>query len=290
MAEFTNRAALNYNNKRTVSNIIKGNMIGTIDVTKFAAGEYYFPDDSVAYVVHVFNNSDAALTNLKLTDDMGRYEKEGEFFTPLHYVEGSILYFVNDTPAGNVTPVIDAETGEMTITGINIPLGGTAEFYYRAVANEYAPMGTLDEDKIVNRVVVERTTNAVEPWAAEETIYPGTEPRLSVTKKIDHDDLTEGEEVVYTFEIQNTGLAALAAGNDLVLTDVFDPMLDITSVTLNGRALTKDTDYTYDAAGVFTTTTTAIEIPAATYVRDEDTGEYTAMPGTAILTITGTVI
>ena len=67
----------------------------------------------------------------------------------------------------------------------------------------------------------------------------------------------------------------------------FTPPLTITSVTLNGTALTAGTDYTYDGATF--RTLTPLLIPAATYTRNATTGEVTITPGTATLVVTGTV-
>ena len=67
-------------------------------------------------------------------------------------------------------------------------------------------------------------------------------------------------------------------------------MLDITSVTFNGTAWVSPTNYTYDGAtGVFSTVAGQITVPAATYTTDPVSGVVTVTPGTAILTVTGTI-
>lgn len=60
--------------------------------------------------------------------------------------------------------------------------------------------------------------------------------------------------LTYTFTIRNTGNTALTGQEGAVITDTFDPILNITGVTFNGTAWTSPEDYTYDAAtGAFAT-------------------------------------
>ena len=76
----------------------------------------------------------------------------------------------------------------------------------------------------------------------------------------------------------------------MTVTDIFDPVLTVTSVTLNGTPLTSPDGYTYDeASGSFATVPGVITVPAATYSTDPSTGETTVTPGTAILTVTGRI-
>ena len=99
--------------------------------------------------------------------------------------------------------------------------------------------------------------------------------------------VTEAGVLTYTFTLQNRGATATTATDNVSLTDTFTPALTITSVTLNGTALTAGTDYTYDGATF--RTLTPLLIPAATYTRNATTGEVTATPGMATLVVAGTV-
>lgn len=75
-----------------------------------------------------------------------------------------------------------------------------------------------------------------------------------------------------------------------VITDLFDPILSDLTVTWNEAAWTQGTQYTYDAtSGQFATVAGQITVPAATYTQNATTGQYTVTPGTAILTVTGTI-
>lgn len=61
-------------------------------------------------------------------------------------------------------------------------------------------------------------------------------------------------------------------------------------MSLNGTALTETTQYVYDeTTGLFRTVAGVITVPAATYTQDDTTGQWDITPGTAVLTVTGTV-
>jgi len=71
---------------------------------------------------------------------------------------------------------------------------------------------------------------------------------------------------------------------------LFNPILDISSVTFNGAPWTAPANYTYDeSSGLFTTVPGQITVPAATYTRDDTTGAWVVNPGVSVLTVTGTV-
>ena len=60
--------------------------------------------------------------------------------------------------------------------------------------------------------------------------------------------------------------------------------------TYNGTVWTEGVEYTYDTAtGLFQTTPSQITVPAATYTQDPVTGAWNVVPGTATITLTGTV-
>ena len=73
------------------------------------------------------------------------------------------------------------------------------------------------------------------------------------------------------FVIENSGNTAVVATDNAVVRDIFDPILAITSVTLDGVSLVEGTDYTYNqATGEFVTSEGAITVPAATYTQNPD--------------------
>ena len=102
-------------------------------------------------------------------------------------------------------------------------------------------------------------------------------------------DVYKRQQLTYTFVLQNFGNTAATAGDNVILTDTFDPALTGLTVTYNGDAWTEGDNYTYDAAtGTFATIAGQITVPAATYTQETD-GTYTVTPGTTTVTVTGTV-
>ena len=90
--------------------------------------------------------------------------------------------------------------------------------------------------------------------------------------------------------LQATPTVAADAGDELVITDTFDPILKNLAVRFNGAAWTEGVHYTYDAVtGAFATVVGALTVPAATFTQDAATGVFTVDPGTSELVITGTL-
>ena len=90
--------------------------------------------------------------------------------------------------------------------------------------------------------------------------------------------------------IQNNGTTPATATDNIVITDVFDPILNITSVTFNGVQWFSPQNYTYNSAtGLFSTVNGQITVPAASYSQDPSTGVWTLTPGSSTLSITGTL-
>ena len=95
--------------------------------------------------------------------------------------------------------------------------------------------------------------------------------------------------MTYTFTIRNYGNTALVATDDVILTDVFDPILQNITVTFEGTLWTQGVNYNYNqTTGVFATLPGQIAVPAATYTQNPD-GTWSATPGVVTLTVTGTI-
>ncbi len=89
--------------------------------------------------------------------------------------------------------------------------------------------------------------------------------------------------------LQNNGNTPAEADDNLVVTDTFDPIMNLVSVTYNGQPLTEPAEYTYDeSTGLFQTVAGRLTVPAATFTQNED-GQYVVTPGIGVLTVTGTV-
>lgn len=284
MATITNQAALSYNGVTTLSNVAVGELVEVLTVSKTAAGNTYTADGRKTFAISLVNSGATALTGLTITDTLGSYAFGGRTLYPLTYVDGSLLYYVNG--ALQATPTVTASE-PLTVSGINIPAGGNAMVVYSANVNEYAPLG--GEDTITNTATV-TGSGLANPVTAAETITASAAPQLTISKGISPTTIAENGTVTYTLTLLNRGNTAAAVTDDLVITDTFNPVLNNVSVQFNGTPWTAGTQYTYNAAtGAFATTAGALTVPAATFTQDPATGVFTVNPGTAQLTITGTL-
>ena len=276
MAFFTNQAQLTYAGGTVNSNVVVGEVTEVLAITKNALSGEYTSGETVTYAVNLINSGDAALTDLTITDNLGEYAFGTETRVPLTLVDGAVQVYAN----GVLQPAPTVTAGPpLVISDITVPANGNATVLYQAVANEFAP----PTGSIVNQVTVSGTITSL---SATETIVADTAAQLSITKSVSPVPVAENGRLTYTFLIQNAGGATEATDN-IVLTDTFDPILTDIAVLYNGTAIT---DYTYDeTTGVFSSAPQTITVPAATYTQDPVTGAWTVVPGTALLTVTGTV-
>lgn len=284
MATFTNQATLSYNGGSTSSNIITGEIVEVLTVSKTAVTDTYRTPDKVSYVVSLVNSGTTTLTGLNLTDNLGAYAVENTTVYPLTYIPASIRYYTNGTlmtaPTIGVTP-------PLTITGISVPAGGNATIIYETATNEFTPRG--NEDSVINTVTVTGAglANAV---TATATVSPVTSPDLSITKSVSPSVVAENGQITYTFLIENYGNTGASVSDNVIITDTFNPILTGITVTYNGSSWSAPGNYTYnETTGEFATVAGQITVPAATFTQDAATGIITATPGTATVTVTGTI-
>ena len=283
MATFTNRATLSYNGKTTDSNIVTGTINETLTIQKTVLEDTYADGDRLTYVVSLINSGATSFVGLTLTDDLGAYTFGTETLYSLAYVEGSVAYYIN----GTLQPAPATLAGPpLAISGIGVPAGGNTIVIYQTDVTDFAP---LDIDGTITNTVTASGGGLNAPISAEATVSTSDEPNLSITKSLTPLVVSENGAVTYTFDIRNTGNTAAVSTDNVVVTDTFDPILTITSVTLNGVALTEGTDYAYnDLTGEFATVAGVITVPAATYEQQPD-GTVAILPGTATLVVNGTV-
>lgn len=283
MAIFTNFATLSYNGGTTNSNTVTGELLETLTAAKTAVLADYTAKDDVTYVITLVNSGATPLTGLTITDDLGGYTFGTDVVYPLAYSAGSVRYYVN----GVLQPAPAVTAGPpLVITGINVPAGGNAMLIYEATVTEYAPLDAAAQ--IINTATITGGGIAT-PVVVTETIETEDRADLAISKAVCPAVVTENGQLTYTFVIQNFGNTAAVATDNVVLTDTFDPILDPISVAFNGTVWTAGTEYNYDATtGLFTTVAGQITVPAATYTQKAD-GTFTVTPGTATLTVTGTV-
>ena len=281
MATFYNQASLSYNGFTTNSNITEGQLVDTLSATKTAISQSYGMNDTVTYAVSIINSGNTTVTDATVTDNLGAYTFGGATLRPLDYVEGSARLFINGTPAQ--APTVEF-TDTLVISGFTIPADASAMIIYEATTNGFAPLG---QGAAVTNTAVISTAGASITVSA--TVPAASDTALTIAKAISPDTVTDGDELTYTFIIQNTGNTAADVASNVSVTDVFNPALSGISVTLNGQTFPA-TSYTYnETTGEFVTAMGEITVPAATYTQDPVTGVVYMTPGVAVLTVTGTV-
>lgn len=287
MATFTNQATLTYNAGAANSNIVTGEILDELSVTKTPVESNYSNGDTVTYVINIVNSGTTDYTGLTITDDLGAYTTPDGTAqaVPLTYVEDSLTYFTNGTTANGAAV---GGRNPLAVTGINVSAGGNTTVVYSALVNDFAP---LDAAGVITNTATLTGDGVATDVAATAVINAEPAPTLSISKAVNPTPIFGNGPLTYTFIITNTGNTAATEADNLSITDVFDPRLNISNVTLDGNALTEGAgDYTYDAdTGTFTTTAGRITVPEATYTQNEQTGAVTINPGTSTLTVTGTV-
>lgn len=284
MATFTNQATLAYGNQLINSNIVTGEVVEPLSINKESTEETYTRGQTVPFTIGLVNNGTTPLNGLTVTDTLGAYTADTQTVTPLTYDADSLLFYLNGVL--QPTPTVASEN-PLTITGVNIPAGGDAVLVYTATANEFAPLGTTSE---IRNTATATGAGLINPVTAEEVITQNPEPELAITKSLSPQTTTPDGQITYTFDITNTGATEVTDAGNASIRDTFNPIIDISSVTFNGVALTSPDDYTYDqTTGEFRTVDGRITVPAATYSQDPTTGEWTTTPGTSTLTVTGTI-
>jgi uncharacterized repeat protein (TIGR01451 family) len=279
MAVFYNRATLVFNGQSLNSNQVSGEVTPSVSLTKTAISSSYSLGDAVAYVISIVNSGTTSINNLSLTDDLGVYTLGNTAVVPLTYREGSILYYID----GVLQPAPRVSTGTgLFISGIDIPAGSNAIIIYEATANSYAPLEAGSE--ITNRVTA---CSGCGNLSDSATVSVNEAADLSITKTISPEVITDCL-VNYSFIIQNSGNLPVNGDGDLIVTDIFDPILNDLDVTLNGKDLEAGTGYTYnEATGEFSTLPGVITVDAASFTQDPITGLITINPGVSILTVSG---
>lgn len=283
MARFTNYATLSYSGGSTDSNTVVGELVETLSVTKAVVSDLYEQGGKLSYAISLTNTGTSAVTGVTVSDDLGGYAFGTTTLYPLRYREGTIRYFVNGTLSA--APTVTAGP-PLSFSGITVPAGGNVVIVYEADVTNYAPLG--QEASITNTATVSGT-GITTPLTAQATVNNRTAVELRITKALSPTVVQENGQLTYTFVIENYGSTAAAASDSLQLTDTFDPRLRAIGVSFNGTAWTAGTNYTYnETTGVFTTVAGQLTVPAATFTQNTD-GTYTVTPGTATLTVTGTV-
>ncbi len=284
MAVFTNQATLSYNGQTVNSNIVSGEVTEVLTINKRASVDTYNGNDVVTYVLNIQNLSANAISGITITDDLGAYTLGTGTYTPLTYTGEPVLYYQNGLV--QASPAVTAGP-PMVISNITVPGNGNTTLVYRALVNEFAPLGAGQTITNTANITGGGLTNAVE---AVNTITTSDQPALTILKAVNPTVVAENGVVTYTFTIQNTGAGEADAASLVSIVDTFDPILENISVTLNNAVWAETGNYTYDqTSGLFTTTPGQITVPAATFTQVPGTGQWTMTPGVTVLTVTGTI-
>lgn len=281
MPTFTNRATLTFNGGSTNSNTVTGELVEVLSATKTALTGTYQVGDRVTYAVTLVNSGTVPLTNLTVTDDMGAYTQDGDTLYPLTYE--NVLYYQN----GILQPAPTVTAGPpLTFGGITVPAGGNVILIYNVLVNEFAsPL----RGATIENTITATGGGLISSITATEVITAADASDLTISKSISPGVVFDNGQLTYTFVIQNSGNEDAVATDDLVLTDIFDPILNPISVTYNSVQWTEGVHYTYDeTTGAFATLPGQITVPAASFVQNPD-GTWTVTPGTSVITVTGTV-
>jgi len=283
MATFFNQATLSYSGGTVNSNVTVGEIVAVLSVTKTAVINEYSQGDEITYAVNIINSGSTAFTGLTLSDNLGEYTFSDTTLVPLEYIADSIKYFTNGIL--QATPTVTS-TSPLTVTGLFVPANGVATVLYTVRANGFAnptESGTVENTVTVSGPNIASVTDT-------ETITASVGPELSILKSLSPTTVNENGQLTYTFTIENLGNTDAVATDDIVLTDTFDPILRNITVIYNGTVWTEGVEYTYDeTTGAFSTVSSAITVPAATYIQDPVTGVWSIETGTATLVVTGTV-
>lgn len=282
MATFQNQATLTYNDNTVNSNIVTGEIVEVLSLTKASLNTAYSTGDTVTYILSVVNSGSTAFTGVSITDNLGAYPFGTMTLYPLNYVDSSAVLYVD----GIAQPITATETPTgLEFSSFTIPAGSNALISYQTEANAYAP---LPSGSSIDNTATLTATGLTTPITATESVDVLAAPVLSITKCVSPDSVPENGQLTYTLTAINTGSEAASAG--VVISDTFNPILSDITVTYNGTPWTEGVNYTYDeATGVFTTIDGQVTVPAATFTQDIATGLWTTEPGSAVIKITGRV-
>ena len=284
MASFQNYATLSYQGGTTNSNTVTGELRASLTFTKQAVLATYAAGDRVTYVLSLVNSGTTALQGLTVTDNLGAYLQGEVTRTPLTYTPDSLRLYL-----GGVLQAAPAVTAgpPLTVGPFALPAGENALLLYEAAVNEFAP---LDADASITNTATVTGDGLAAPLTASATVTPENRARLTISKALCPATVTENGQLTYTFVIANAGSAPATADDAITLRDTFQPILRNLTAALDGETLiVAQGDYTYDeTTGIFATLPGRITVPAATYAQAED-GTWVTTPGTAVLTVTGTV-
>lgn len=284
----TNRATVNYNYGTSaavaVSNVTSTVLNGVLSIEKTSLSDNYRIGQELTYIITVSNNGASLAEDITVVDDLGSYQVNGSYITPLTFI-GNAQLFIN----GVFDSILMPTAGENSIIFDipSIPAGGNAQIIYQARVNEFANGEAGSE--ITNTACADFDCGCPcnEPICDSYTVTANEFAELRIVKSVCPNPVVCGETLTYVIDIYNYGNIA---ATDVVITDTFDPALSDLAVRVDG-VIIPETDYNY-VGGVLTLPNAAgdeITVPAATFAQDPTTGVVTVTPGRIQVIVTGTV-
>lgn len=287
MATIENFATVSYTSggvaTTATSNTAEIELTSSVALTKETLGDTYTSDSDITYILSVRNTSSSPITNITVTDDLGTFLFGTLELTPLTYTGPAILLINGIDSTASLT--VDSSTaGTLVFTIPTLAAGAVANIIYKAVPNEFAPLGA--NASITNTATLAADAGCADAEASA-TVQTLDAAALTVVKQMSPNPVVCGDTVTYTITLYNYGNIP---AEDVRLTDTFSPAPTDITVTRNGVAVPA-TDYTY-TDGVLTVpalTSDADTVPAATFTRNTETGEVTVSPGIVEYVVTGTI-
>ena len=287
MATIENFATVSYTSggitETKVSNLAEIGLESAINFTKTTLGDSYAEDEAITYILSMTNTSASAINNVSVTDNLGTFVFGTLELTPLSYAPPALLLINGQDVSGQLS-VDSTSPATLLFSFASLPAGATANIVYRASVNEYAP---LELGASIENTATLTSDSDCADGTASATVNAIAAANVSVFKQMSPNPVVCGDTVTYTIRIYNYG--NIDAEN-VILSDTFNPAPDNITVSRNG-VLLSESDYTY-ANGTLTVPSTAtnpVTVPAATFVRDANTGILTVTPGTVEYIITGTI-
>ena len=266
-----------------VSNLAEIGLESAISFSKTTVGDTYDADGTVTYILSATNTSGAAINNITVIDDLGTFLFGGTTeLTPLSFLEPAVL-LINGANSSSLLTVDTSTAGSVSFTFPTLAAGATANIIYNARVTDFAPLE--ESSTIVNTATLTSDSDCAD-GSATATVTVNSAANVSVIKQMSPNPVVCGSTVTYTIRIYNYG--NIPAEN-LTLTDTFNPAPTNITVSANGTLL-NPTDYTYvDGLLTVPPADRGITLPAATFSRDETTGEVIVTPGLIEYVITGTI-
>lgn len=249
----------------------------SLNATKSAQNIDWKPSENLTFIIRVENDGTEPIYAISLQYNLG-----GTTNILLNYIVASARMFRNDTLTG-ITPT--------SVSPLTLVIPGTLEPGEVVLLSYVAKViGNIDSDitEITNEITVvghkeseSGPTISVTP-SPSVTIPKADYADVSIKKIADKDQIAVGEQLTYTFQLENSG--NIEASN-VIITDNLPTNFTITSITseTDGVTTTFDAaDYSLDENNKLilpTSTTKTISIPASS----------TSGVGLTTVTIIGTI-